>query len=203
MDLDSFLQHGRWLHVCVDMQRMFREKTPWQAAWMPSILPNIVDIVTRHAENTVFTRFIPPQRADDACGAWREYYEHWHQMTRAEIDPDLLELVPELKVFSFPDKVFDKNNYSAWRATKFRDYVRNHDPAAIVLTGGETDICVLFTALEAIDRGYRTIIISDAVYSSVDETHDSTINFYTKRFTNQILTISTKEFNRQAPTSGR
>ena len=28
-----------WVHVCVDMQRMFAEPTAWQAAWMPRVLP--------------------------------------------------------------------------------------------------------------------------------------------------------------------
>ena len=199
MSLERFLHGGRWLHVCVDMQNMFREKTPWQAAWMARILPNVVSIARRHKDRTIFTRFIPPLRADEAPGAWREYYEHWHQMTRAEIDPRLLELVPELSVFSSPDTVFDKNSYSAWRSPAFRDHVRRYDPAAIVLTGGETDLCVLFTALEAMDRGYRTVIVSDAVYGSVDETHDSTIDFYAKRFTNQLLTVSGKELDRCLP----
>lgn len=29
-------------HICVDMQRMYQEDTPWALAWMPKILPNIV-----------------------------------------------------------------------------------------------------------------------------------------------------------------
>ncbi|MCG4255307.1 cysteine hydrolase family protein [Acetobacter senegalensis] len=192
---ETFLQDERWLHVCIDMQNMFREKTPWRAPWMPHILPNVVDIVKRNTGKTVFTRFIPPQSADDARGAWREYYGHWHEMTRAEIDPHLLELVPELGGFASSDNVFEKNSYSAWRSGEFRHYVRRYDPTAIVLTGGETDICVLFTALEAIDRGYKTVVISDAIYSSMDEMHDTILDFYTTRFTNQLLTLSTREFN--------
>ncbi|NHO33934.1 cysteine hydrolase family protein [Acetobacter fallax] len=180
---------------CIHMQNMFREKTPWRAPWMPHILPNVVDIVKRNTRKTVFTRFIPPQSADDARGAWREYYEHWHEMTRAEIDRHLLELVPELGGFASSDNVFEKNSYSAWRSGEFRHYVRRYDPTAIVLTGGETDICVLFTALEAIDRGYKTVVISDASYSSMDEMHDTILDFYTTRFTNQLLTLSTREFN--------
>lgn len=195
MSLDNFLQDRKWLHVCIDMQNMFREKTPWHAPWMPHILPNVVDIVKHHGEKTVFTRFIPPWCADEAPGAWREYYEHWHQMTRSEIDPALLDLVPEIGVLSSSEKTFDKNSYSAWRSKEFQNHLIHHKPETLVLTGGETDICVLFTALEAIDLGYKTVVISDAIYSSLDETHDSILSFYTTRFTNQIFTTSTKEFN--------
>ena len=27
----------RWIHICVDMQRMFNEETPWQVDWMATI----------------------------------------------------------------------------------------------------------------------------------------------------------------------
>ncbi|GAN98518.1 isochorismatase hydrolase [Komagataeibacter xylinus NBRC 13693] len=202
MSLEQFLHGGRWLHVCVDMQNMFRMKTPWHAPWLAHILPNVVAIVRRYPDNTVFTRFVPPRHAADAPGAWRAYYEHWHQMTRAELDPALVELVPELSALASPGTVFDKSSYSAWRSPAFRDHVRRYDPVSIVLTGGETDVCVLFTALEALDRGYRTVIVSDAVYSSVDETHDSTIDFYAKRFTNQLLTVSAKELGSQITGAG-
>ena len=35
----------------------------------------------------------------------------------------------------------------------------------LIFTGVETDVCVLATAIGAIDRGYRTILISDAMAS--------------------------------------
>src|SRR3569623_2772712 len=47
-----------WLHVCVDMQRMFAEATPWTAAWMPRVLPNVVRLSERGPEHTLFTRFV-------------------------------------------------------------------------------------------------------------------------------------------------
>ncbi|MEY9718161.1 nicotinamidase-related amidase [Sinorhizobium fredii] len=27
----------KWIHLCIDMQRMFAEGTPWQVAWMPKV----------------------------------------------------------------------------------------------------------------------------------------------------------------------
>lgn len=28
---------GQWIHICIDMQRMFSEATPWYVPWMASV----------------------------------------------------------------------------------------------------------------------------------------------------------------------
>ncbi len=61
----------------------------------------------------------------------------------------------------------------------------------MVITGAETDVCVLATVLGAIDRGYRVIVVSDALCSSSDETHDALITLYEKRYTQQVETVWT------------
>jgi nicotinamidase-related amidase len=43
--------------------------------------------------------------------------------------------------------------------------------------------------LGAVDRGYRVIIVTDALCSSSDETHDALITLYEKRYTEQVETI--------------
>jgi nicotinamidase-related amidase len=39
----------------------------------------------------------------------------------------------------------------------------------LIVTGGETDVCVLATVLGGIDRGYRVVVVSDALCSSTDD----------------------------------
>lgn len=48
------LQYGQWLHICVDIQNMFHEKTPWYAPWMARILPYVVSIARWHKDRTYF-----------------------------------------------------------------------------------------------------------------------------------------------------
>lgn len=59
---------GRSIHLCVDMQGLFAEPTPWHTPWAARVLPLIEEIVRLHAQRTVFTRFLP-RRARRTCQA--------------------------------------------------------------------------------------------------------------------------------------
>lgn len=74
--------------------------------------PRAAKIAGRHAQRTVFTRLIPPARAEDMPGAWRRYFRRWAEMTRAAIDPGFLDLVPSLARLAPSATVIDKHVYS-------------------------------------------------------------------------------------------
>ena len=61
----------RCAHLCVDVQRMFAEPTPWQVKWLPGVLPRICRIAALHPERTFFTRFITAPRPGMGQGAWK------------------------------------------------------------------------------------------------------------------------------------
>ena len=69
---------------------------------------------------------------------------------------------------------------------------RSTSTTEIVITGGETDVCVLATMLGAIDWGFRAILVTDALCSSADETHDAMMNVYMNRFGEQVECVTTK-----------
>ena len=180
------------VHLCVDMQNLFARETDWHTPWMDRVLPNVERIARAHAAQTVFTRFIPVRNAGEARGAWRRYYERWHAITREELDPDMIELVPSLAELVPPAQLFDK--ISVWALDRRRprppaETTRGID--TLVVTGGETDVCVLATVLGAVDLGYRTVLVTDALCSSSDETHDALMTLYRNRYGYQIETVTT------------
>src|SRR5437762_115235 len=61
----------RTTHLCIDMQNLFAEHTPWHTPWMKRVLPAVVEIAERHREQTIFTRFIPARHRDELPGSWR------------------------------------------------------------------------------------------------------------------------------------
>ena len=184
------MQHGplgaNCLHVCVDMQRLFTPGGPWPIAWLERILPTIEHAVSRHPSQTLFTRFIPADRPGEGVGSWARYYRRWADVTLAKIDPALVELVPALARFVHPAKVLDKRVYSPWTEGGLDNLLRGSEMDTLVVTGGETDVCVLATVLGAIDRGFRVIVVTDAICGSADQTHDALMALYHSRFSEQV-----------------
>jgi nicotinamidase-related amidase len=178
----------RTVHLCVDMQNMFAEATPWHTPWMARVLPVVEEIAGLHAERTVFTRFIPPARAEDMPGSWQRYFRRWAEMTREAIDGRLLDLVPSLARFAPPAIVIDKHVYSPFVERGLLQFLCGRHAEALVVTGAETDVCVLAAVLGAVDFGYRVVLATDGLCSSSDTTHDALLTLYRRRFSEQIET---------------
>jgi len=179
-----------WVHMCIDMQRMFAGGTEWHTPWMERVLPNVISVVDLDPARTIFTRFIPPQSPDQASGTWRRYYQRWETMTRDHLRPELIDLVPELGRFAPPARTEDKMVMSAWHGT-LHARLQAASINTIIVTGAETEICVLATVMGAIDLGYRVIIVIDAVCSGADSTHDAMLEIYRSRFGVQVETVTT------------
>ena len=185
-DLHPFPLTRRTIHLCVDMQRLFSAEGPWPTPWMHRVLPIVTELASRHPERTVFTRFIPPMRAADMPGMWQRYYRRWKAATREQLDPALMELLPPLASLCPPATVIDKTRYSAFVERRLFQHLQSREADGLIVTGSETDVCVLATVLGAVDLGYRVIVVRDAVCSSSDEGHDALMTLYHQRYTEQI-----------------
>lgn len=116
-------RHDAW-HICVDMQLLFTGDSEWAIPWFARSLPQMKKVTNTLPQRTVFTRFIPPERPEDARGMWRAYWEEWRDLTRERIATELVEVAPELRACAPEAQVFDKNTYSPWthgRLQKFLD----------------------------------------------------------------------------------
>ena len=184
---------GRTVHLCIDMQNLFAEDTPWHTPWMKRVLPVVAGIAERHAEQTIFTRFIPARHPDELPGSWRRYYQRWADLTLDRIDPRLLELVPPLARLAPPAVTIDKRVYSPFVERALRVELRRRRADTLVITGAETDVCVLAAVMDAVDHGYRVVLATDAVCSSSDQTHDALMTLYHNRFAEQIETVESEE----------
>jgi nicotinamidase-related amidase len=182
----------RAVHLCVDMQRIFSADGPWPTPWMERVLPVVTALASRHPGRTVFTRFIPPARAEQMPGMWQRYYSRWHTATRECLDPRLLELMPPLAALCPPAAIINKTRYSGFTEPHLLGHLRQRRADALIISGSETDVCVLATVLAAVDLGYRVIVARDAVCSSSDEGHDMLMRLYHTRYTEQIETADTE-----------
>jgi nicotinamidase-related amidase len=174
------------------MQRMFSEQTDWYTPWMGRVLPNVVSIVEIDPARTVFTRFIPVESSEEAMGSWRRYYERWPTMTLEQLDPELIDLVPGLARFVPPAQLLDKRVMSPWHSD-LHARLQSAATNTLIVTGSETEVCVLATVMGGIDLGYRIVLVTDAICSGADETHDAMKRIYQSRFGMQVETVTTAE----------
>jgi nicotinamidase-related amidase len=173
-------------HLCIDMQNLLAPGGPWATPWMEKALPNIKRLAAHAPERTVFTRFIPPANASEANGMWRAYYRKWSTVTRDRLNLNLMELVPELRGFVPPASVIDRMVYSAFGGGRLLGFLTKHHVDTLIISGGETDVCVLSTVLSAVDLGYRVILVEGALCSSSDESHAAILGLYRQRFDIQV-----------------
>ncbi len=181
------------VHLCVDMQNLFAAGSDWHAPWLDRVLPVVARVAAARPGQTVFTRFIPAKAADETPGAWRRYYERWSSMTLDRLPPGSVDLLPALARFAPPAEVIDKTMYSPWLDGALEASLRRRGADTLIVTGTETDVCVLASVLGGVDRGYRVVLVTDAICSSTDRTHDALLTLYRERYGQQVETAGSRE----------
>lgn len=181
------------IHLCVDMQRMFADATDWHTPTLAAILPNVVRIATARPDRTLFARFTVPTDADDARGRWRRYHRRWSKVAGDVAEQDLVALVPALEAVAVPHGEFDKATYSAFGSADLSRRLADRETDTLILTGVETDICVLATVFDAVDLGYRVVVVGDAVASSSIASHRAVLDLLLPRMPEQVEIVATRD----------
>ena len=176
----------RALHVVIDIQRLFTEATEWQVTMMPTILRPVKTLIEHHPDATCFARFITPQRPEDAVGVWQGYYHHWNTVTGEHLDAGLLDVLPELVQLAPAAPVIDKTGYSVFSGPDFLPLLKARGIETLILSGVETDVCVLSTVMEAVDLGLRVVVVRDAVIGGSPEGHSAALDILRLRFDRQV-----------------
>jgi nicotinamidase-related amidase len=180
------------LHLCIDMQNLFAGQTEWHTPWMQRVTPVVERLAAAKPERTIFTRFIPATRPGEGTGTWRRYWERWPSMTQERLPADALDLVPALARLVPPAELFDKAVYSPWVCGALHPRLQQRGIDTLVISGAETDVCVLAAVMGAVDLGYRVVIPTDAICSSSDHTHDALLTLYNERYGQQVEAVTTE-----------
>jgi nicotinamidase-related amidase len=183
----------RTVHLCIDMQRLFSAEGIWPTPWMMRVLPAIEAIAERHASRTLFTRFVPPTSSEPIGGGWQHFYAHWPHALRDRLPSTMLDLMPSLGRLVPPAEIVDRPTYSAFACGALREMLGARRADGLVVTGAETDVCVLSTVMAAVDWGFPVLVVTDAVCSSSDEGHDALMRIFGHRLGHQIAAATAEE----------
>lgn len=177
-------------HLCIDMQNLYADRTPWHTPWMERVAPVVERLAAAWPDRTIFTRFIPAAHPGEGQGTWRRYYERWSAMTLERLPPGSTDLLPPLARLVPPATVIDKRVYSPWMEPTLERTLQARGIDTLAISGAETDVCVLAAVLGAVDRGYRVVLPTDALCSSSDRTHDALLTLYRERYGQQVEAVT-------------
>ena len=174
------------VHLVIDMQRIFAEQTEWHAPTLADVLPPILRLATARPRETLYSRFTVPEHPAAATGRWKTYYERWSMFTGQTMDPGLVDLVAPLAALALPGNIYDKPTYSLFETETFVQRLAADSIDTLVMTGVETDVCVLATLFNAVDRGFRVVAVSDALTSSDEASHRAIMDVLLPRMPEQV-----------------
>lgn len=84
------------------------------------------------------------------------------------------EIIPELTPEPHDGRI-DKVHGSSFQDTDLADVLKEHDISHLYITGAQSENCVNATTLDALERGYRVSLVSDA-HTTDDGSVVATIN---------------------------
>lgn len=73
------------------------------------------------------------------------------------------------------EPVITKTRYSAFSATPLRQVLHGLGVDEVYLAGTQTDVCILTTAIDAVQEGFRVTVISDCVASPRLALHEAAL----------------------------
>jgi nicotinamidase-related amidase len=172
------------VHAVIDLQSLFSSHPDWGVPTAGAIVDGVAALARHNPSRTLWTRYIPAKDSQTAKGCWRSYFEKWPRATlNAGVDVNLL---PQVKELAQSNAVFDKSGYSAFENPRFLERLRALGADTLILSGLETDVCVLSTALGAIDQGFFVVLATDALTSFDLAAHRMVLDALMPRFAPQI-----------------
>src|SRR5690625_3275424 len=82
---------------------------------------------------------------------------------------------------------FDKTRYSAFVGTDLELKLRERNIEEVHLVGVCTDICILHTAVDAYNKGFKIVVHKDAVASFNDKGHEWALTHFTSTLGAKVI----------------
>jgi ureidoacrylate peracid hydrolase len=174
--------------VVVDMQNFFmKEGEPMASAAAREMVPNVNRLAKALREAGGRVVWIQMEASAESLSAWHNFHELFrpegreYRLRTLGLQDEGHQLWPDLEVAPEDDKVV-KRRYSAMiqGASDLEDILRRHGIETVLVSGVATNVCCESTARDAMMRGFRTVMVSDANASFTQEEHDAALlNFLT------------------------
>lgn len=153
--------------INIDLQRAYTDTKKFKTAYEthPQQL-EFVNELSRIARSrgmpVIWTYVAYMDNADDA-GAWGTRSNTPDSLQNIKVGSERAELDPRLEVDRDKDAVINKRMASVFHESPVQSLLVWHQVDTVILTGGSTSGCVRASAVDALSRGYRTIVPEECV----------------------------------------
>lgn len=179
---------GKYALIIVDMIKGnidFNRKGPLDME-AGKILPNIQSLIQGFREND--------QRVVFSCDSFME----GDFIFRGKMPPHAIrgsgQDYPIEELGMLPtDHYLPKRRMSSFHKTDLDQSLRTWGVETAVVCGVVTNVCVLLTAIDAMQNDFRSVIVSDASACHKPEIHETTLNLYSPNILEPLIRVMTSE----------
>jgi nicotinamidase-related amidase len=129
----------------------------------------VLNAFERAAVVSQINRAIDSARTNNLPVIWVQHSEE-----EMPIGSDYWQIIPELVPEDHDGRV-DKIHGSSFKETDLAEILQEHDISHLYVTGAQSENCVNATTVDALERGYRVSLVSDA-HTTDDGTVVASIN---------------------------
>jgi len=153
--------------INIDLQRAYTDLEAFATAYQtdPHQLEYVNELsrLARAAKMPVIWTYVAFMDNGDDAGVWGTRTNTPDSLQNIKAGSDRAQLDPRLQIDRQSDAVLNKRMASAFHETPVQSLLVWHQVDTVILTGGSTSGCVRATAVDALSRGYRTIVVEEAV----------------------------------------
>ncbi|KRG09368.1 isochorismatase [Lederbergia galactosidilytica] len=143
----------------------------------------IVFAIDKHEKGDVYhpeSKLFPEHNVAGTAG--RELYgslQDWYEKNKQATN-----------VYYIDVYYIDKTRYSAFAGTDLEIKLRERGIEEVHIVGVCTDICVLHTAIDAYNKGFRIVLYSDAMASFNEAGHEWALTHFTNTLGAKVITVA-------------
>ncbi len=153
--------------VNIDLQRAYTDLDAFATAYQTD--PRQIEYINRLSRlarskgmPVIWTHVAYMDNADDA-GVWGTRTNTENSLQNIKLGSPRAELDPRLEVDPNLDALVNKRMPSVFHDSPIVSLLTWHKVDTLILTGGSTSGCVRASAVDALSRGYRTIVVEECV----------------------------------------
>ena len=161
--------------INIDLQKAYTKTDEFKTAYETD--PNQIQYINEInalARNkhlpVVFTYVAYMDSAEDA-GIWGTRTNTPDSLQNIKFDSRRAEFDDRLEVFQGKDVIYCKKMPSPFFETQLQSLLVWHQIDTVILTGGSTSGCIRAAAVDALSRGYRTIVPEECVADKHESYH--------------------------------